>query len=242
MAAPAHRSNSEFVRILDDIRFQFRQLLMRVDVVRRPEQLQLRRFVATGSVTAHTHAQVPGRTALSLRLVDRVHDAFPHAIEVAVGPPQAFQRLRQRVLDIPVLAAAPLQQQLDLDGVLAVLVKVNHRSSRPQVVARVLACERIDRVLPELARLGRSGDRLQNLLFQHELVEADGRLDDEGRHARVLTDRPLALAGHVHVQGNCREGECGPGLGGFPRLGTSDQPTNVRGQIRGGLDNQVVEA
>ncbi len=54
----------------------------------------------------------------------------------------------------------------------------------PEVVARVLAGDRVDRVRAQLAAAGRLGDGVANLLRHPDLVGADRHLDLEGRACR----------------------------------------------------------
>lgn len=133
-------------------------------------------LVTAGAVAANADPQVARRAALPLGLVDGVHQALPHPVEVAVGPTQPGEFLRERVLDVLVLAATSLEHEPNLDLVFAVLVEVDDRGARSEIVATVLAGQGIDRIGAELARLGRAGHRLVDLLFQHQLVVAHGVL------------------------------------------------------------------
>ena len=69
----------------------------------------------------------------------------------------------------------------------------------PEVVAGVLAGQRIHRVRAQLAAPGGLGDRRADLLLHHDLVGAHRRLDLEGGHAGVLADGALAFRGLVDV-------------------------------------------
>ena len=129
-----------------------RQPRIRVDVVERAEQLLLGVHVAGGAIAADADADGAGRAALALRLPDRVQDALAHAFERAVGAPEVRQLRGQRVLRVHVLAAAALENQLHLDLVVVLpLLEVDDRRARAEVVARVLAGERVDGVRPQLA-------------------------------------------------------------------------------------------
>src|SRR6185437_2500780 len=88
--------------------------------------------------------------ALSLRLPDGVQDALADAVQRAIGAAEMIERRRQRVLGVRVLAAASLQDQLDLDLVVFPLLEVDDWRTGTKVVSRVLAGDRIDRVRPQL--------------------------------------------------------------------------------------------
>ena len=79
------------------------------------------------------------------------------------------------------------------------LIEVDDRRARAEVVAGVLAGDRVDRVRPQLAAPRRLGHRLANLLAHPDLVGADRRLHLEGRHAGVLADRAFVVDGQVDV-------------------------------------------
>ena len=122
-----------------------------------------------------------------------------HAVERAIGAAEMRQLDRQRVLRVRVLAAAALQDQLDLDVVALPLIEVDDRRARAEVVAGVLAGDRIDRVRPQLAAPRRFGDRLADLLAHPDLIRADRHVHLEGRHAGVLADRAFAVDGQIDV-------------------------------------------
>ena len=86
----------------------------------------------------------------------------------------------------------PLRISLTSMSALLPLLEVDDRRARAEVVAGVLAGDRVDRVGPELAAPRRFGDRLADLLPHPDLIGADRHLDLEGRHAGVLADRALA--------------------------------------------------
>ena len=52
-------------------------------------------------------------------------------------------------------------------------MKMKHRRSRAEVIARVLARQGIDRIGPQLARFGRTLNGRPDLFFQRDLIEAD---------------------------------------------------------------------
>src|SRR6185437_5819135 len=51
----------------------------------------------------------------------------------------------------------------------------------------------------QFAAPGRLGDRLTDGFLQRDLIDSDGRMDEESRHARVLADRAFIVGGHVDV-------------------------------------------
>ena len=121
--------------------------------------------VAVGAIAADADADGARRAALALRLPDGVQDAFAHAFEVAVGAAQVIERAGHGILDVLVLAAAALEDQLDLDLVLFPLLEMNDRRFRAQIVAAVLAGERIDGVGPQFAAARGLRDGLLNRLL-----------------------------------------------------------------------------
>ena len=79
------------------------------------------------------------------------------------------------------------------------LIEVNDRRARAEIVAGVLAGNRVDRIRPQLAAPRRFGDRVADLLPHPDLVRADRHFHLEGRHAGVLADRPFARRRLVDV-------------------------------------------
>ena len=121
-----------------------------------------------------------------------MENALAHALERAIGAAEMIELGRQRVLGVGVLAAATLEDQLDLDVGRFPLIEVNDRRAGPEVVAGVLAGNRVDRIRTQLAAPRRFGNRLANLLAHPDLIRADRHFHLERRHARVLADRPFA--------------------------------------------------
>ena len=103
------------------------------------------------AIAADADAQRARRAALSLRLPHRVQNAFAHAFQIAVGAAQMIESRGQGILDVLVLAAAALEDQLHFDLILLPLLEVDHRRLRAQIVAAVFAGERIDRIGTQLA-------------------------------------------------------------------------------------------
>ena len=180
-----------------------------IAIVERAEQLLLRVRVARRAIAADADADGARAAALALRLPDRVQDALAHALERAVGAPEMIELGRQRVLSVRVLAAAALEDQLDLDVGVFPLIEVDDRRAGPEVVAGVLAGDRVDGVRAKLAAPRRLGDRLANLLAHPDLIGANGHLDLEGRHAGVLADGALAGRGLIDVLRDDRHGLAG---------------------------------
>ena len=111
----------------------------------------LRQIVAVRAIAADAHAERARRAALPLRLPHGVQNALAHAFEIAVGAAQVIERAGQGILDVLVLAAAALEDQLDFDLVFFPLLEMNDRRLFAQIVAAVFAGERIDGVGPQLA-------------------------------------------------------------------------------------------
>src|SRR5262249_23490486 len=164
------------VGLVEDARLQLGQLRHRVGVVQLAQELLLGVLVAGGAVAADADAEEAGPAALALRLPDGVEDAAAHALQVAVAA-LAAEGGRQRVLGAHVLAAAALQDEADIDGVLLVLVPVEDGAAGAEVVAGVAAGDAVHRVLPQVAFRGGPGDGVAADVLQLELVEADGGLD-----------------------------------------------------------------
>src|SRR6266850_7829957 len=97
-------------------------------------------------IAADAHADRPRTAPLPLRIPDGVKDGLPDTVEVSIRPSEVGQFDRQRVLCVDVLASAALENELDLDFVLLPLLEMHDRHPGPEVVARVLARDRIDRV------------------------------------------------------------------------------------------------
>ena len=242
LAAESHRADVEVVHLGHDARFDRSEPRIRVDVVERAEQLLLGVRVAGRAIAADAHADGAGAAAFALRVPDRVQDALPDAFERAIGASEVRQLDRQRVLRVGVLAAAALQNQLDLDLVALPLVEVHDRRARAEVVARVLAGDRVDRVRPQLAAPRRLGDGLADLLAHPDLIGADRRLHLEGRHAGVLADRPFVVDGEVDVLRDDRQRlRCArPGRLGVERR--LHRRAHVGRQIGRGADDELEHA
>src|ERR1051325_124138 len=99
-SAEAHRSDSRLIRLLDDARFEPRELLIIVDVVHRPQQLFFRERVTGAAVAADANAENAGAAALSLRLEDAVENGVLDSSEIA----SAEVGMRERILRVHVLA------------------------------------------------------------------------------------------------------------------------------------------
>ncbi len=199
LAAEPHRPNLECVHRRHDRGFELGQPRIRIHIVERSKQLFLRVRVAGRAVAADADADRAGTAALPLRLPDGVEDALPDAVERAIGSPEMWKLDRHRVLGVGVLAAAALEDQLDLDVGLFPLIEMNDWRARPEVVARVLAGDGVDGVRPELAAARGFGDRLTDLLPHPDLVRAERDLHLEGGHPGVLADGAFAVGGEIDV-------------------------------------------
>ena len=180
------------VGFLHDGGLQPAQPLIRIHVVERAKQLLLGVHVPRRAIAADADADRARAAPFALRLPHGVQDALADSLERSIGAAEMIELRRQRVLRVGVLAAAALEDQLDLDGRFFPLIEMDDRRARPEVVAGVLAGNRIDGVRPELAAPRGFGDRLTDLLPHPDLIGADRHLDLERRHAGVLADRPLA--------------------------------------------------
>jgi hypothetical protein len=182
-------------------------------------------------------------TPIALRVPHRVQDALAHALDRTVRAAEMRQLRRQRVLRVHVLAAAALEHELDLDLVVVLpLLEVHDGRAGTEVVARVLARQRVHRVGPQLAAPGRFRNRLADLLLHHDLVGPDRRLDLEGRHAGVLADGTLAFGGLVDVLGDDGQRLSRLGAGLFARHRHLHGGAHVRRQVRGRLDDELHHA
>ena len=100
------------------------------------------------SIAADTDPDVARRAALALRLPDRIEHHKLHALQIAARLlPDLFELKRQAVLRPDILAAAALEHQAHVHSVFAPRLEVELRRPRPEVVARVLARDRVHGVL-----------------------------------------------------------------------------------------------
>ena len=76
-----------------------------------------------------------------------------------------------------------------------------------EVVAAVLAGERIDGIRPEFAVFRGFGDRFMDLLAHQDLVGSDRSFYLEGRHTGILADRSNTFLSHIDVDCNSFKGE-----------------------------------
>ena len=149
--AEAHRADAQLVGLFHDFRFELRERRVGIHVVERAEQLSLCQIVAVRAVAADADADGARRAALPLRLPHGVQNALAHAFEIAVGAAQVIERAGHGILDVLVLAAAALEDQLDLDLILFPLLEMNDRRLFAQIVAAVFSGERIDGIGPQFA-------------------------------------------------------------------------------------------
>ena len=137
---------------------------IRIHVVERAEQLLLRVQVAGRAIAADAHADSARAAALALRVPHRVQNALANAVERAIGAAEMRKLNRQRVLRVCVFAAAAFENQLDFDLVAFPLVEVDDRGAGTEVVAGVLAGDRVDGIGPQLAAAGRFRHGFADLL------------------------------------------------------------------------------
>src|SRR6202040_918008 len=102
--------------------------------------------IAVRAVAADADADGAGRAALPLRLPYGVQNAFAHAFQIAVGAAHVIESARDGILDVLVLAAAALKDQLDLNLIVFPLFKMNDRRLFAQIVTAVFASEGIYRI------------------------------------------------------------------------------------------------
>src|SRR5262249_51178500 len=158
-------------------------------VIDRAQELFLGVLVSGGPVAADAYAEEAGAAAFPLRLPDGVEYAQANALNVAVRAPAGGEGARQRVLGAHVFAPAALEDQPDVDVILAMLVPVEDRAPGAQVGAGVATREAVHRVLAEVALGGGVSDGVAGGVGQRELVEPDRGLDVEGDRSGVLADR-----------------------------------------------------
>ncbi len=241
-AAKAHGADPQLVGLLHDFLLELRQHGIGIHVVERAKQLQLGVVIAGGAVAADADADGTGRAAQALGLPHGVQDALAHAFQVAVGAAQMLERAGYGVLGVHVLAPAALQDQPHFDVRFFPLFKVNDGRSGAEIVAAVLAGERIDGIRPQLAALGRFGHGLENLLLHQDLIHGCRRLDFKRQHAGVLADGPFVLTCHVDVLADDGQRLAGLGRGLFGLQRSGHRLAHVRGQIGGSLNNEFQHA
>src|SRR4051812_42326554 len=84
-AAKAHGPDVQPVGLIKYAGLKFGELGVGVMVIELAQQLLLGKLVAIGAVAADAHAEEPRPAPLALGLPDRVEDAGPDALEVAVA-------------------------------------------------------------------------------------------------------------------------------------------------------------
>src|ERR1019366_5044236 len=199
LTAEPHRAHAQSVRLFHDLRLQLGQFRIRIHIVQRAEKLPLRQIVPMCAIAPDAHAQRTRRATLPLRLPYRMQDALADTLQIAVGAPQVVQIARHRVLNVLVLAAAALEDQLHLDLVLLPMLEMHHRRLFAQVVAAVLPGQRIHRIRAQFAQPRRLRHRRVDRLPDADLVHAHRRVHHERRHPRVLADRPLVFHRHIDI-------------------------------------------
>ena len=190
------------------------------------------------AVAADGHAERADAASMSLRLVHGVHDALADAVNVPVGPAELRELDREGILDVLVLASAPLQDESDLNLFVLPLFEMHDRRPFAEIVPAVFPGEGIDGVRSQVTLGRRLDDGIPDVAFHHDLIRPDRGLDLERRHAGVLADRGSRIACHVDVQGDGVEGEGGLGPGIFNLHRRFDRPPDIGREIGGRLGDQ----
>ena len=126
--------------------------------------------------------------------------------------------------------------------ILVPLLEVNDGRFDAEVVAAVFAGERIDGVGPQFpaARGFRHG--FLNRALEHNLVDADRRVDHEGGHAGVLADGTLVLGRHIDIRGDHVQRLRGLRVGQLGSERAAHGFAHVGRQVGGGLGDEFDEA
>ncbi len=194
------------------------------------------------AVAADTDAERARRASLSLRLPDRVQQAFAHAFQIAVGAAQVIERAGYGILNVLVFAAAAFEDQFDFDFVLLPLLEVDHRGVVAQVVAAILARQGIDGIGPQLAEPRRFRDGLEDGSLDSDLVHANRRVDVERRHAGVLADGTFILLRHIDIGKDDIECLRGLRVGRFVIGGERHGSAHVGRQVGRSLGDEFEQA
>src|SRR5258708_18713370 len=179
---------------------------------------------------------------MPLRLTDRVQNAIADAFQGSARLAHVVQIGGQGILDVLDLAAAALEDQLYFDLLFFPLLEVNHGCFRAQVVAAVLAGQRIDGIRAQLAALGGFGHRFPDGLLHLDLIHPHRSVDHKGGHAGVLADGPLILLRHIDIRGNDVQRLRGLRVGSFRAQCVLHRFAHVRWQVGGGLGDEFDEA
>ena len=197
--------------------------------------------VARGAIPADADPDRSGAAALSLSLPDRVQNTFANAIQRPVGATEVWQFAGHGVLNVFVLAASAFEQQLDFNLLVVLpLVKMQYGRSGAEIVAAVLPGQGIHGVGPQLAKPCGFRDGCTNHLLHLELIGAHRSLDFERRHARILANRTLVIAGHVDIGGDDRQGLRRLCARLFAGNGCSHRLSHIGRQIGGSLRDQFL--
>ncbi len=193
------------------------------------------------AIAADAHPHRARSAALSLRLPDRMENAFAHPFEIPIRLAQVVELARHSVLNVLVLAAAAFENQLHFDLVLLPLLEVNHRRFLAQVGAAIFPGERIDRIRAQLAALGRFRHGLPDGFLDRDLVDAHRSVNGEGRHAGVLADGAFVFGRHVDVRGDDVQRLRSPRVGQLGAKRLAHGFAHVRRQIGRGLGYEFSE-
>ena len=88
-----------------------------------------------------------------------------------------------------IFAAATLEHATDIHGWMLPRLKVEQRRTRPDIVSRVLATQRFNTVLAEVALRCRSCDGTFGDLAKGQCVVANGVMYEELNHPGILANR-----------------------------------------------------
>jgi hypothetical protein len=194
------------------------------------------------AIAADADADRARAAAFALRVPHGVKNALLHAVERAIRAPEVRQLDRQRVLRVGVLAAAAFENELDLDVGPLPLIEVDDRRARAEVVAGVLARDRVHGIRPQLAAFCGFFHGFLNLLAHPDLIRADRDVHFERRHAGVLADGALAVGGEIDVLRDDRQRLRSARALGLGHQRMLHRRAHVGRQVGRGLDDQLQNA
>jgi len=210
-AAETHRADAEAVGGGHHARLHFGQLRHRIDISGRAQELLFGEGIASSAVTSDADAEEARPAAVSLGRLHCLHDAGIGPFEIAVVA-HTVEGGGQHELRAGVFAAAPLEDEANIDILPGPLLEMDDRGARSKVGAAVPAGQAVDRILAQVAARGRRGDRSFNGATQLHLVDAHRSMNVKSDRAGVLADRGRALAGEADIEGHHVEREAGAGV------------------------------
>ena len=242
LAAKSHRTDVERIHRRHDRRLELTQPRIGIHVVQRAKELLLGMPVARRAIAADAHANRAGTAALALRVPDRVENALSDTLERAIGAAEMRQFRGQGILGVGVLAAATLEDQLDLDVVSLPLIEMNDRCAGSEIVAGICSGNRIDRIGTQFSATCRFRDGFADLAAHPDLIRADRHVHVKGRHARVLADGALVIDRQVDVLRDDRQRLRGPSAFrlGAPRV--LHRRAHIGRQVGRGPHDQLKDA